>query len=162
LIDEAHSLLDLCLPGEDKARPPEDPLQEIRQRTRHLAELGKHQRLLLPAGDLVGDLGEARELATLLRRVRTVAQPVPWAIADLFEAHERREHDAAPLDSARRLERRAKVLDGLLVERHLLLREAAKRAYLRLVRQIGDDAAVGLEASEDVGANELAERAVAA
>ena len=66
LLDETHALLDLRFAGEHEARSSKDACEKVCQRTRHLAELGEDQRLLLPGRNLVGELGETRELSALL------------------------------------------------------------------------------------------------
>ena len=53
-----------------------------------------------------------------------------------------------------------KIVDRLLVERGLLAAQQAERLHFGLVRQVRDDALVGLHAPQDVGAHQLAQRAV--
>ena len=48
----------------------------------------------------------------------------------------------------------------LLVERRLLAAQGAEGLHLGLVGQVGDDALVGLQAPQDVGAHQIAQRAV--
>ena len=82
-------------------------------------------------------------------------------IADLLEADEEGEDDAwAPVDAVDRLDPMRQILHRLLVERRLLAAQRAERLDLRLVRQIGDDRSVGLQAAQDVGAGEIAQRPI--
>ena len=81
-------------------------------------------------------------------------------VADLFEPHEEGEHDAPALDAVEIGDLAGKVLHRLLVERRLLAAQQAERLYLRLVGQVGDDALVGLEASQNVGPHQFAQRGV--
>src|SRR4051812_45967710 len=84
-----------------------------------------------------------------------------WVIADLLESHERRQHDPAAFHSVAVLQSFPKLLHRLLVESDLLLREAAERAYLGLVREIGNHPLVALEPSKDVRTDQLAQRTIA-
>jgi len=63
-------------------------------------------------------------------------------IADLLEAHQRREHDAATLHPVGSLELSRQVGHRLLIEGRLFACQVAKRPHLGLVRQIGDDGLV--------------------
>ena len=83
-------------------------------------------------------------------------------VADLLEAQEGGEDRAAPLDALHRAEPVLELLHRLLVERGLLPGEGAERAHLGLVRQVGDDLAIGLEPPQDVGLHQRPERAVVA
>jgi hypothetical protein len=144
--------------------PPEHALEEERQRLRRLAELGEDQHLLLLVGDDLAQLAQARELPALLGRPRAVPEPLGGMIADLLEAHEIRQDDPPALDACRAievLELLGEVLHRFLVERGLHPAQPAVRPQLRLVRQVGDDPPVRLEASQDVRARQLAERRVA-
>ena len=77
----------------------EDPAEECGQRRGHLAELGEHQHLLLPRGDHLGDLAQARQLAAVRLGPGAVAQPLRRMVADLLEPHQHRQHDALALDA---------------------------------------------------------------
>ena len=81
-------------------------------------------------------------------------------IADLLESHEEGEHDAPALDAVEVGDLAGKFLDRLLVERGLLAAQQAERLHFRLVGEVGDDALVGLEAAQNIGPHQLAERAV--
>ena len=50
---------------EHQARPPEDAFEELGERAGDLAELREDERLLLPLGELLAELGQALELAAL-------------------------------------------------------------------------------------------------
>jgi len=54
-------------------------------------------------------------------------------IADLLQAHQRREHEAAPLDALAGRELLGEIVDRLLIERRLAPREVAPRVELGLV-----------------------------
>ena len=58
--------------------------------------------------------------------VGAVAEPLRRVVADLLEPHQRGQHDAAPLDAVGVLQLPGEVVDRLLVERGLLLRQAAE------------------------------------
>ena len=134
--------------------------QERRQRRRRLLELGEDQRLLLPGGDLLGDIAQARELAAVLLGPGTVAEPLRGMIADLLQAHEQREHHAPALDAVDVFELVGEIVDRLLVERRLLAAQETEGLHLGLVGQVGDDALVGLQAPQDVGTHQIAQRPV--
>ena len=161
-LDERHALLHRRLAVEHEAGPAEEPGEVLRERPGHLAELGEHERLLLPRGELLDQLGQPRELAAVLRRAAAVAEPLGRMVADLLEAQQGGEDRAAPLDALRRAQAALELLHRLLVERGLLPGQAAERAHLGLVRQVGDDAAIGLEAAQDVRLDERPERPVVA
>ena len=98
----AHQILALADRGlavQHQARPAEHGAEERGQRRGHLPELGEDQRLLLARGDLLGDLAQARELAAVLFGPGVVAQPLRGMVADLLEAHQEGEHEAAALDA---------------------------------------------------------------
>ena len=59
------------------------------------------------------------------------------------------------LDALRRVQLLRNVLDDGLVEGRLLLRERAVHLLLDFVRQIGDDALVGLDAAQDEGLHQF-------
>ena len=54
----------------------------------------------------------------------------------------------------------AEILHRLLVERRLLAAQGAERFHLGLVGQVGNDALVGLQAPQDIGTHQIAERTV--
>ena len=106
------------------------------------------------------ELAQARPLAAVVLGPGAVAQPLRRVVADLLEAHEEGEHQPLALDALGVLELLGQLLDGLLVERGLLAAELAEGLDLGLVGQIGDDGLVGLEAPQDVGPHQVAQRAV--
>src|SRR5215467_11675635 len=81
-------------------------------------------------------------------------------IANLLKPHEEGEDPALSLDAVGIMQPIRKIAHGLLVKRGLLAAERAERLYLGLVRQIGDNAPVGLHAAQDVGPDKLAQRTV--
>ncbi len=52
------------------------------------------------------------------------------------------------------------IVHRLLVKRRLLAAQGTEGLHLGLVRQVGDDALVGLHAPQDVGAHQVAQRSV--
>ena len=81
-------------------------------------------------------------------------------IADLLEPHEEGQHDAPALHALDVLELAREIVHRLLVERRLLAAQGAEHVHLGLVRQVRDDALVGLHAAQDVGAHQVAQRPV--
>ena len=163
LLELAHqilALLHLGLAVQDEAGPAEHGAEERRQRRGHLPELGEDEHLLLPGGDHLGDLAQPRELAAVLLGPGAVAEPLRGMVADLLEPHQEGEHDAPALDAVGVVELVGEVVHRLLVERRLLAAQRAERLHLGLVGQVGDDALVGLQAPQNVGAHQLAQRAV--
>ena len=163
LLELAHQILalpDLRLAVQDEAGPPEHRAQERRQRRGRLLELGEDERLLLPGGDHLGDVAQTRELAAVLLGPGAVAEPLRGMVADLLQPHEEGEHDAPALHSVDVFELAGEIVHRLLVERRLLAAQGAEGLHLGLVGQVGNDALVGLHAPQDVGAHQIAERAV--
>ena len=105
-------------------------------------------------------LAQPRPLAAVVLGPGAVAEPLRRVVADLLEAHEKREHHASALDAFGVLELLGQLLDRLLVERGLLAAELAVRLDLGLVGQVGDDGLVGLQAPQDVRPHQVAQRAV--
>ena len=85
-------------------------------------------------------------------------------VANLLEAHQKREHDAAARDAVSTLTRRVQLggqfLHGLLIERRLRAGQVAVRLDLGLVRQVGDHGLVCLQTPENVRSHQLAQRRV--
>ena len=107
-----------------------------------------------------GDLAQAGELAAVRFGPGAVAEPLRGMVADLLQAHQEGEHQAPPLHAVDLLELVGQVLHRLLVERRLLAAQGAEGLHLGLVGQVGDDALVGLEAAQDVGTHQIAQRRV--
>ncbi len=82
-------------------------------------------------------------------------------VADLLETKERREDRAAALDALALFEDLRQIVDRALVEDGLDPGQRAEGGDLRLVGQVGDDPPVGLQAPENVRAEQPAQRAVA-
>src|SRR5207245_4546084 len=98
----------------------------------------------------VPGLAQPRELAAPRLVPDALAQPVRRVIADLLEAHEVGQHQAAPLDALREArDGMLELVDRLLVERGLRAGEETERLHLSLVRQVRDDGAVGLEPAQE-------------
>ena len=89
-----------------------------------------------------------------------VPEPLRGVVADLLQPHQEGEHQAPALHAVDLLEPVAQVLHRLLVERRLLAAQWTEGLHLGLVRQVGDDALVGLQAAQDVGAHQIAQRRV--
>ena len=102
----------------------------------------------------LGDVAQTRELAAVLLRPRAVAEPLRGMVADLLEPHEQGQHDALALDAIGIFELAGQFLHRLLVERGLLAAQEAEGLHLGLVGQVGDDALVGLQPPQDIGAHQ--------
>ena len=140
----------------------EQARQERGQRLGGLPELREHEHLLLLRRHRLDDLAQPRELAAARLVPRTLAQPVRGVIADLLEAHQIGEHQAAPLDTLREpCDGALQLVDGLLIERGLRAGEEAERLHLGLVGQVGHDRAVGLEPAQEIGLDQAAQGRVA-
>ena len=157
--DQILALLHRGLAVQHQAGAAEHGAEERGERRGHLAELGEDQHLLLPGGDHLGDLAQARELAAVGFGPGAVAQPLRGMVADLLEAHEEGQHEPPALRCRRPASSCSRQLvDGLLVERGLLAAQLAEGLDLGLVGQIGDDALVGLQPPQDVGPHQIAQR----
>ena len=131
-------------------------------RLQHPAELGvlrEAQRLVALGHDLVADLLEPGQLAGPARQPGTVAEQVGGMVAHLLELGHRGQHQAAAADVVGRvLDAAEHVGDRGRVQARLLGGEVAPDLHLLLVRQVGDDRLVGLQAAEH---ERLGERASA-
>src|SRR5207249_8366140 len=108
------------------------------------------------------DLAQPRELAAARLVPDALAQPVCRVIADLLEAHEVGQHQAASLDALREArDGMLELVDRLLVERGLRAGEETERLHLSLVRQVRDDGAVGLEPAQEVWPDQAAQWRIA-
>ncbi len=153
-VDEFLPPADRGAAVEHEAGPPEDARERLGEWSRDLAELREHEDLLAAGGDLGDDLEEAQELAALLGREGLRTRPLGGMIADLLQPHEVRENEAPPVDPRDLPDPVREFVDRLPVERRLTSREGAVGRHLGLVREVGNDASVGLEAAEEVGADE--------
>ena len=106
------------------------------------------------------DVAQTRELAAVLLSPRAVAEPLRWMVADLLQPHEKGQDDAPALHSIDVFELAGQLFHCLLVKRRLLAAQGAEGFHLGLVGQVGNDALVGLQASQDIGAHQVAERTV--
>ena len=77
-------------------------------------------------------------------------------VADLLQSHKEGEHQSPALHPIDLLELLAKLVHRLLVERRLLAAQRAEGLDFGLVGQVCNDALVGLEAPQDVGAHKVA------
>ena len=154
-------LADRRLAVENKAGTPERRAEQPFQRRDDLLELGEHQQLFLTAGDGLGDFAQARKFAAVVFVIGAVAQPLRGMIANLLEAHEQGQHQPPPRDPvAGLLQALLQLGDRGLIERRLLAGQMAEGLDLGLVGQIGDDALVGLEAAQDIGLHQPAQRRI--
>ena len=135
---------------------PENRRQVLGQRIDDLAELGEHQHLLLAFGQLFADLRQAKKLAAVGGPVLSVAEKLAGVVADLLQAQERAQHHAAPGDVDGGLHLPLHGPHHLPVELDLGPGQVAVAGRLRLLRQVVDDRAVGLEAAQDVRADQAA------
>jgi len=153
-------LPDCGLTVENQACAPEDRTKKRVERRGHLAELREDEHFLLPGRDHLRDLAQPGKLPAVRLAPRAVTQPLRGVIADLFEAHQRCEHDAAALHSVGSLELGRELGHRLLIEGRLLARQLAESPHFGLVRQVGDDGLVGLQAPQDVWPDQRAKRCV--
>ena len=109
-------------PGRPKTAP-----RKRSQRCGHFAELREDEHFVLSRRNDLRDLSQSGELAAVGLAPRSIAQPVRGVIADLLEAHQRREHDAATFHPLGSLELGRQLGHRLLVERRLFARQVAGR-----------------------------------
>src|ERR1700730_1681142 len=81
-------------------------------------------------------------------------------VADLLQAHEQRENDPSTLDAVGGFELLGEFVYRLLVKGGLLAAQESERLPLGLVGQVRDDALVGLQSPQNIGAHQIAERTV--
>ena len=163
LLELTHQILalpDFSLAVQDETGPTEHRGQERRQRRGHLLELGEDERLLLPGADHLRDVAQSRELAAVLLGPGAVAEPLRGMVADLLQPHEESEDDAPAFHSIDVFELAGEVVHRLLVQRRLLAAQGAECLHLGLVGQVRNDPLVGLHASQNIGAHQIAERAI--
>ena len=89
-----------------------------------------------------------------------IFQPLGRMVANLFQAHQGRQHHALALNSLGPLQRLGQVRHRLLVEGRLLAAQGTMRLDLGLVRQVGDDRLVRLHPAQDIGAHQVAQGAI--
>src|SRR5207247_4342514 len=124
-LDQGLPLPDGDFAVQDQTGPAKYRFQKRRQRAGHFAKLREDERLLLPGSDDLGKLAQARELAAIGFVPGAVAQPMRRMIADLLEPHQKRQNDAAALNSFTAIELLGQLRYGLLVKRGLLARQLA-------------------------------------
>src|SRR5215470_9262835 len=81
-------------------------------------------------------------------------------VADLLESHEEGKDDALALNSVDAVELVGEILHRPLVERRLSAAQRAEGFDLGLVGQVRDDVLVGLQAPQNIGAHQVAQRAI--
>ncbi len=158
--DDPGALPDGSTAVQHESRPAEGLFEEAGQWPGHFAKLREHDQLVLARRDRLAQLSETHELAAVAGLVLAVSEPLRGMIADLLEAHQEGQHDAASFDARELPQNPPHLVDGFMVEGRLVLAEQAMRGDLGLVRQVGDHAPVGLEAAEDVGPDEPAKRRI--
>src|SRR5439155_19686124 len=84
-LHQRRPLAHLGLAVQDEAGGAEDLAEKRCQRLGQLAELREDQHLLLTRGNLLAERREPRELAARLGEIISVAQPLRWMVADLFQ-----------------------------------------------------------------------------
>ena len=137
-----------------------EPGRQVRlQHPAELGVLGEAQRLVALGHDLVADLLEPGQLAGPAGQPGAVAEQVSRVVAHLLELGHGGQHQAAAADVVGGLLDAAEhVGDRGLVQAGLLGGEVAPDLHLLLVRQVGDDRLVGLQAAEHERLGEPLER----
>ena len=162
VLEPGHEVA--ALPDSGRAVQHQPGLAEYRrqilgQRIDHLAELGEDQQPLLAFGKLVADLPQTKKLAAVGGPVFAVAEKLAGVVAHLLQAQERAQHHAAPGDVDGRLHLPLHGPHDLPVELDLGSGQVAVASRLRLLGQVADDLAVGLQPAQDVGADQPAQSA---
>ena len=162
-FDEFGALLHAGAAVQDEAFATKHRAQVAGERIAGFLELREDEGAFAFLGEFAADLGEAGELAAIGGSPRTIAVPVAGVVADLLELEQEAEHEALSLDRLHGFvgEHLRELIDELRVNRRLAFGEAAEGLQLDLVRQIADDAAIGLHAAQDVGPHEPTQRRVA-
>ena len=89
-------------------------------------------------------------------RVSTIPSELRGVIANLFQPHQVRQDDPAPLDAVNLVDLLGQFFDRLLIQSSLLFAQSAKGIDFCFLRQIGDDVFVSLEPPQDIGLHEPA------
>ena len=157
-VHEGAALLDAGPAVQHEPGTAEDRGQVLRQRLDDLPELGEDQRALLPAGELLADLRQPRELAAVGRHIVAVTRKLAGMIADLLQVHQRPQHQSPPRHPVAGLHVALQRAHDALVERDLRAGQGTVADRLGLVRQVADDVAVRLQTPQDVGRDEPPQR----
>ncbi len=104
--------------------------------------------------DLLQHLGEPLQLAGASGDGRAVAEELRRVVAHLLQLHQRGQHQPLALDAVRAFQRRFRLFGHRQVEGGLLLGQRAIDRHLLLLRQVGNDAAVGFQAAQQEGTGE--------
>ncbi len=123
-----------------------------------LRAVSEDQRFLLPGGSYFRDVAQTGELAAVLFGPCAVAEPLGGVVADLLKPHEKGEHDASALHAVDLFELARQFVHRAPVKRRLLAAQGAEGSYLGLVGQVGNNALVGLQTPQDVGAHQVTQR----
>jgi hypothetical protein len=160
-LKAAHQLLASFysrLAVQDQAVAAEDGGEESRQWRSNFAELGEDQHLFLFGANHFGDLAQACPLAAIGFALCAIAQPMGRVVADLPEAHEKRQYEAFALDARGIGELLGKIFHRLLIKCGLLTAELApQRAVgaVRLLHQALGEAGEFLCRSQQAGIDEI-------
>ena len=127
------------------------------QQQAHLTELCEDQCLLASVQQVGDQLVKARQLARSPGQLRPVAQRVRRVVADLLEASQRGEHEAAPAHACGLLCVGQQLVDNGLVHVRLLAGERRPRDLLDLVGQVWHQRLVGLRAAQQERPGEAAQ-----
>ncbi|MPN40804.1 hypothetical protein SDC9_188343 [bioreactor metagenome] len=131
------------------------------QRFGHFAELRENQEFFLPRRDGLHQFGQTQKFSGIFRRKITIAQILRRMVANLFEAHQIRQNNAAPFDALDGfVQRLLHLFDTSRVKRGLRTGKIAINFQFRFVRQVGNNASVGLEPTQNEGLRQLAQRGV--
>ena len=120
-------------------------------------KLRKYQHAFLTFDHGLADLLQPLELAAVSRIVVVLTQELSRVITNLLELHQRGQDHSVAFNAFRRFESLLEIVQRPFVKRDLFLRQTAFSSHLRLVRQIRDDAWIGLESPQDIGTHECAE-----
>ena len=127
----------------------------LREQVAHLGVLREDERAFAAGEDFFELLFEAREFAGAFRFAGDVAEVllevVGGVVADLFEAREGGEDEAAPADAFGGLQLALEGGEFFLIEFDLFERERAVDFRLQFFGEVGDDLFVGLQAAQDEG-----------
>src|SRR5690606_31574977 len=116
----------------------------------HFAELSEDECFFAPGSNFLTERFETHEFSTVGCFVASGFRKLIRMVTDLFEAHEVSEDEPTPLDAGGLLQTFSQCVSRLLIEPRLGWSQTAKYFHFRLVRQIGDDRFIRLEAPQNV------------